>query len=195
MKIPSLAIVHSERLTLRLVEHDDLHDLLDIHASEEVVRYLPFDAWTNMADAKTWYQRTMLRHGEGSAMQFVMQHRDEDRVIGTTLLFHFEEESRRAEIGYVLGRRYWGQGYAHEGVASLIEFAFDDLNLRRLEAEVDPRNTASGKVLHRLGFMQEGLLRERWALKGEITDSGVYGLLRHEWHVGRANAISSLQET
>jgi RimJ/RimL family protein N-acetyltransferase len=185
MKIPTHAIVHSNRLTLRLLEHNDLHDLLEVHASDEVTRYLPFDAWTSMVDAKTWYQRTMLRHGEGSAMQFVMQHRDEGRVIGTALLFHFEEESRRAEIGYVLGRPYWGKGFAHEGVGALLEFAFEDLNLRRLEAEIDPHNVASGEVLRKLGFTQEGLLRERWSLKGRISDSALYGLLRHDWEAAR----------
>jgi RimJ/RimL family protein N-acetyltransferase len=101
------------------------------------------------------------------------------------LLFHFEEESRRAEIGYVLGKPYWGQGFAHEGVGALLAFAFGDLSLRRLEAEVDPRNVASAKVLNRLGFVQEGLLRERWALKGEICASTLYGLLRHEWDAAR----------
>lgn len=187
MKIPANTTIASGRLDLRLVEHDDLHDLLEIHASEEVARYLPFGAWTGMADAKAWYQRTLARHGEGSAIQFVMHHRAQGRVIGTGLLFHFEEESRRAEIGYVLGRKYWGQGFAHEGLGSLLEFAFGELNLRRLEAEIDPRNTASDKVLRRLGFMREGLLRQRWSLKGEISDSALYGLLRHEWEAARGN--------
>jgi RimJ/RimL family protein N-acetyltransferase len=185
MKIPANTTVISGRLVLRLVEHGDLHDLLEIHASEEVARYLPFGAWAGMADAKAWYQRTLARHGEGSAIQFVMHHREEDRVVGTVLLFHFEEESRRAEIGYVLGRKHWGQGFAQEGLSSLLEFAFGELGLRRLEAEIDPRNTASGKVLRRLGFTQEGLLRQRWSLKGEISDSSLYGLLRHEWEITR----------
>lgn len=185
MHIPANTTVISDRLTLRLVEHNDQHDLLAIHSSEEVTRYLPFSAWTSMADAKAWYQRTLMRHGEGNAMQFVMHHRALNRVVGTALLFHFEEESRRAEIGYVLGREYWGQGLAHEGLGSLLELAFVELGLRRLEAEINPRNSASGKVLRRLGFKQEGLLRERWSLKGEISDSALYGLLRHEWEAAR----------
>ena len=185
MKIPANTTIESARLTLRLVEHDDLHDLLAIHASEEVTRYLPFGAWNSMADAKAWYQRMLTRHGEGSAMQFVMEHRASNRVVGTALLFHFEDENRRAEIGYVLGRDYWGQGFAHEGLLALVDFAFGELKLRRLEAEIDPRNKASDKVLRKLGFMQEGLLRQRWSLKGEVTDSGLYGLLRHEWEASR----------
>lgn len=191
MKIPANATVDSARLTLRLVEQDDLHDLLEIHASEEVARYLPFDAWQGMADARAWYQRTLARHGEGSAIQFVMQHREWKRVVGSGLLFHFEEESRRAEIGYVFGRQYWGQGFAHEGLTSLLDFAFIELQLRRLEAEIDPRNTASDKVLRRLGFTQEGLLRQRWSLKDEISDSGLYGLLRQEWEAGRRDTEQS----
>jgi RimJ/RimL family protein N-acetyltransferase len=60
--------------------------------------------------------------------------------------------------------------------------------MRRLEAEIDPRNTASAKVLERLGFRQEGFLRERWILRGEVSDGGIYGLLAAEWTARAAAA-------
>jgi RimJ/RimL family protein N-acetyltransferase len=68
-----------------------------------------------------------------------------------------------------------------EALSLLFAFAFDDLSLRRLEAEVDPRNLASDRLLLRLGFTREGVLRERWVTKGEVKDANIYGLLRHEW--------------
>jgi RimJ/RimL family protein N-acetyltransferase len=107
--------------------------------------------------------------------------RESRSVIGSCLLFHFDAPSRRAEIGYLLGRRHWGAGYMFEAMNALVDFAFAQLNLRRLEAEIDPRNTASAKLLERLGFAHEGLLRERWDLKGELSDSGLYGMLRADW--------------
>ena len=68
-----------------------------------------------------------------------------------------------------------------EALTALVRFAFGELKLRRIEADVDPRNAASLKSLDRLGFKQEGLLRERWNVAGEIQDTLFFGLLAHEW--------------
>jgi RimJ/RimL family protein N-acetyltransferase len=65
----------------------------------------------------------------------------------------------------------------HEALAALIDHVLGPMALRRLEAEIDPRNTASARILQRLGFVQEGLLRQRWFSKGELPDSALYGLL------------------
>ena len=81
--------------------------------------------------------------------------------------------------------RLWGRGLGAGAVALLAGFAFDVLGLRRLEADVDPRNTASLRLLERLGFVREGHLRERWILGGEIQDAVFYGLLRREWAARR----------
>ena len=69
----------------------------------------------------------------------------------------------------------------HEALQALLGFAFTDLDLHRLEADIDPRNGASAAALVRLGFREEGLLRERWIVAGEVSDSQLYGLLRREW--------------
>jgi RimJ/RimL family protein N-acetyltransferase len=68
-----------------------------------------------------------------------------------------------------------------EALGALLNFAFDSLNLHRLEADVDPGNLSSVKTLERLGFRREGYLRERWHVGGEIQDALFYGLLRREW--------------
>jgi len=172
--------LHSDRLIVRMVEERDLPALLEIHAVDDVTRFLPYATWQTLADAQAWYERAMRHHAEGNALQFVVEAMGSG-VVGTCLLFRFESASARAEIGYVLGQRHWGRGYMREALASLLAFAFNELSLRRLEAEVDPRNTASDRLLRRLGFTHEGLLRQRWVMKGEVKDANVYGLLRHEW--------------
>jgi ribosomal-protein-alanine N-acetyltransferase len=63
----------------------------------------------------------------------------------------------------------------------LLAFAFEELGLHRIEADVDPRNTASLQSVERLGFQREGYLRERWQVNGEIQDTVFFGLLRGEW--------------
>jgi [ribosomal protein S5]-alanine N-acetyltransferase len=173
--------IETTRLRIRPVSQSDLSSLLAVNGDDSVTRYLPYSSWQDMADAEAWYGRIMALQEKGDTFQFVMTLRDHNDAIGTCLLFRLAEQSARAEIGYALGRDHWGKGYALEAMSALIDRAFSDLSLHRLEAEIDPRNAASAKVLGRMGFVKEGLLRERWRLKGETTDSALYGLLRPEW--------------
>ena len=69
----------------------------------------------------------------------------------------------------------------HQALQALLQYAFETLNLNRLEADIDPRNQASARTLERLGFQKEGHLRERWIVNDEISDTDLYGLLRREW--------------
>jgi len=68
-------------------------------------------------------------------------------------------------------------------LTTVLRHAFDALDYLRIEADVDPRNTASCRLLETLGFRQEGLMRERWHVQGEIQDSAIYGLLAREFFV------------
>jgi len=173
--------VESERLVLRLVEGPDLPALLEVNSSDEVTALLPYATWRSLADGEAWLERMKAIQATGLALQFVVVLRSSGMAVGTCLLFRFEEGSRRAELGYVLGRAYWGRGLMKEALDALIGCAFGHMNLRRLEAEVDTRNRSSARLLHRLGFTREGLLRQRWVSKGETKDVEMYGLLRNEW--------------
>jgi [ribosomal protein S5]-alanine N-acetyltransferase len=129
----------------------------------------------------------------GAALQFVVALRATGTAIGTCLLFRHEASSQRAELGYVLGHAHWGQGFMAEALNALIGWAFSPLPvgglaLRRLEAEVDPRNLASAALLGRLGFAAEGLLRQRWVNKGVPIDVTAFGLLSHEWASGLSSS-------
>ena len=84
-------------------------------------------------------------------------------------------------IGYALAARAWGNGYATEGLRLAIAHAFGPIGLERLEADIDPRNDASCRLVERVGFRREGLLRQRWRVADEVTDSAIYGLLRAEY--------------
>jgi RimJ/RimL family protein N-acetyltransferase len=113
-------------------------------------------------------------------MQFVIVLRDGGRPIGTMAFFHFDEHVGSAEIGYVLGREHWGKGLMTEALPVFVEFGFETLGLKRLEAELDPRNLASAKALERAGFSHEGHRRRNYFAKGEVTDTGLYGMLAED---------------
>ena len=176
--------IESERVLVRPIAESDLPALLEVNSSEEVTALLPYATWKSMADAEAWLKRTEDLQATGLAIQFVVVLKSTGSAIGTCLLFRFEEKSARAELGYVLGRAYWGRGFMQEALAALLGCAFATMGLRRVEAEVDTRNLSSARLLLRLGFTKEGLLRQRWVAKGEVKDVEIYGLLSHEW-IGR----------
>ena len=128
-----------------------------------------------------WLARNTAMHDDGKSRRWAIVERDGERPIGDCMLFNFDAPSSRAEIGFVLGRRDWGRGAVYEAVGALISRAFAALDLRRIEAYADVRNGGSDRALGRLGFVHEGTLRQRAMFKGEVRDSNVYGLLRHEW--------------
>ncbi len=126
-------------------------------------------------------ERIQAGYTSGDALQLGIEHNDDKALIGTCTLFAFHTASRRAEMGYALGRPYWGKGYMHEALKALVRYAFEVRDLNRLEADIDPRNAASAKTLERLGFVREGYLRERWIVGDEVSDTALYGLLRREF--------------
>ena len=115
-----------------------------------------------------------------SHLKWGFARRADDALIGTTTLYNLDFSNRRAEMGYALGREHWGQGYMAEALQAP-RLLLRSSDLRRIEADVDPRNAASIQTLERLGFQREGFLRERWEVDGEIQDALFYGLLREEW--------------
>jgi len=117
----------------------------------------------------------------GAMMKWGVARLSDDTVIATVTLFRVDLDNGRAELGYAMAQEWWGQGYMGEALRSLLDYTFNTLNLRRLEADVDPRNGASIRTLERLGFQREGFLRERWHVAGEIQDALFYGLLKREW--------------
>jgi RimJ/RimL family protein N-acetyltransferase len=123
----------------------------------------------------------------GEAVQWAIERKEDGRVIGSITLM-LEQGQPRAELGYILGREHWGQGYAAEAQRRAIDYAFGDLGLHRLEADTHPDNTGSTRSLERLGFRREGRLRERWLVGGRFSDSVLWGLLAEDWRAGRDGA-------
>lgn len=181
MPLIAPAPIESPRLLIRQVAEADLPGLMAVNGDEMVTRHLPYATWTSMADAQAWYQRMAGIQASGNALQFVILSRGDGGIAGSCLLFNFNASSARAELGYVLGRAHWHQGLAREAMTALLHCAFGPMGLRRIEAEVNPLNQPSVRLLQSLGFTREGLLRKRWVAKGEAYDVELHGLLRDEW--------------
>lgn len=180
---PSIPLTTS-RLTIRLLEEPDRAPLFDIFSHPEVMRYWSSPPWTDLAQADKMILSTREGYETGDYLQLGIERTTDHTLMGTCTLFSINFQCRRAEVGYALGRPYWGQGYMHEALQRWVQYAFEDLELNRLEADIDPRNLASAKALLRLGFQKEGYMRERWIVGEEISDTEFYGLLARDWRAG-----------
>lgn len=155
--------------------------LMEIFSDEEVTRFWSSPPLTRTSQARTLLREIRRGFREGRLFEWGLALKDNDRVAGTLTLWQLDVENRRAEIGFALARNVWGRGLMREGLNLAIGLCFGALGLRRLEADVDPRNTASLRLLESLGFQAEGLMRERWNTGGELQDSVLLGLLAREW--------------
>jgi ribosomal-protein-alanine N-acetyltransferase len=179
--LPAFPQLRGNRLRLRGPRADDADAVFALFSDPAVMRYWSRPPMTARAEAEGRIAEYAEDFDARKALQWVVATRARDEVIGTCALFRFEPRHRRAEIGYALRSDHWGRGLACEAVTLALDWGFRTLGLHRIEADIDPRNAGSRKLLERLGFASEGLLRERYFVGGETRDTELFGLLATGW--------------
>jgi len=165
------------RLLLRPLHCGDAETLFSIFSDPEVMRYFNTPPWASLEEAHDVIDSSLEKMKRQESITLAIVLKETNELIGKCMLFSYEPESKRAELGFGVARQHWGKGIIPEAGKALLEYGFDALGLRRIEAEIDPENIASAKTLERLGFIKEGLLRQRWEVNGVVSDSALYGLL------------------
>lgn len=178
--------LQTARLVLRPLVEADAPALFAIFSDPAVMRYWSTPPWASMDEAHALVARDQKAMAAGDYLRLGLVRTDTGALIGNCTLFDISTTCRRAEVGYGLAQSDWGHGFMDEALRSLLDYGFSTLNLNRVEADIDPRNSASARSLERLGFTREGFLRERWIVDGEVSDTALYGLLRREWSPGAA---------
>lgn len=174
-------VLETPRLRLRPFTLEDVDDLFALGSDPEVMRYGSRPPWTLRAEAEARLQTFLTASPD--AWQWVIAERATGRFLGNCALFNGVSAHARCEVGYSLARAEQGQGFASEAVRRILTHAFESLAMKRIEADVDPRNERSWRLLEKLGFRREGHLRERWRVGGEVQDAFLYGLLKSEFRV------------
>lgn len=105
----------------------------------------------------------------------------QSRLPGTKPIAVNEKRRHVSEIGYLLARPHWGKGIAAEALTLVLDQLFLVENYRRVFADTDPDNVYSRRLLERLGFQLEGVLRAEWETHIGIRDTTLYGLLKEDW--------------
>jgi [ribosomal protein S5]-alanine N-acetyltransferase len=178
LPIPTL---HTARLCLRPFTGEDADALFALHTTATVMRYWDAPPWTERERAERFIATCRQMAEEGSGARLAVEHASDGAFIGWCAVNRWNPDYRSASLGYCFDDGAWGHGYATEAASALLQWAFDILDLNRVQAETDTRNAASARVLEKLNFMREGTLREDCVVSGEVSDSWVYGLIRREW--------------
>ncbi len=174
--------LETERLRLREFVLEDCVALHEFECDPRVVRYMTFDART--PEASKAYVEDRLRDADENprgTYDLVVTLRGDDRLIGRCGLKITDVPSRQAMLWYSLNPREWGKGVGPEAARAIITYGFAELNLHRIWADLDPRNSASVRVVEKLGMKREAHLRENLLVKGEMCDSLIYAVLAREW--------------
>jgi RimJ/RimL family protein N-acetyltransferase len=183
VKLAPVYPVRSARLVLRPLTDVDVDDLVEYRSIPEVCRYVPFEP-QSAEDVITrikgvWHPQTLDK--EGDSITLGAELLESGKVIGDLMVRWLSAEHGCGEIGYVFSPAYSGQGYAAEAAHAGLHIAFDDFGLHRVIARLDARNSASARLVTRLGMRQEAHLRENEWFKGEWTDELEFAMLVQEW--------------
>ena len=173
--------LRSERLLLRELRSDDAGALFRQFSDEEVTRYYDLDTFTQPTQAEQlvalWRQRRERRFGIRWA---ICRPEAPEELLGTCGFNLWVQNSTRAVLGFDLARANWRQGIMSEALGLLLDYGFQQMELNRVEAVVFRDNDASCRLLAKLGFASEGLLREYEYLHGRLQDMYMYSLLRRD---------------
>jgi len=179
----------TERLLLREVRQTDWPAVHEFACDVEVTRFTSFGPNT---EEQT---KSFVEHGLADAraqprtfFALAITLLGEDRVIGGCSLRLRDDANREGELAYLLHRDYWGRGYIPEAARAFLAFGFEELGLHRIIARCNPLNTASERVMQKLGMQREGLLRESAFMKGCWIDLLLYSILEWEWKERREGA-------
>ena len=184
-----MTTLETERLVLRPLTAAHTESLLAYRGDPEVCRYLPFPPMDAAEIARRletqWFRTELVEDGEHVTLGAEL--RDTGQLVGDVILFLKSREHGNGEIGWVFHPAVAGQGYATEAAAAMLDWAFGAVDLRRVVARLDERNTASARLCSRLGMRLEARLVENEVFKGELTTELDYAILRSEWEA-RAGA-------
>ena len=176
-----LPVLTGERVRLRPLTSADLPQLLAIFGDPLVSRFIGIPLLRDERDAQILLTDIHAQAEARLLYQWGLEAVEPGLVVGTCTLASFSWQHQRAEIGFALANAEQGRGLMTEGLRLLMDHAFGELRLHRLEADVDPRNERSLRLLERLGFQREGFARQRHLIDGERQDSVLLGLLASEW--------------
>ena len=176
-------VLETERLVLRAMTADDSAAIYRIMSDTRVTRYFGRAPMADPAEAVERIAGIQAAFADQSGVRWAITPRQGGAMIGSGGFWRIDKRHFRAEIGYELDPQHWGQGLIPEALQAMLGFGFTKMGLHSIEANIDPANVGSRRVLEKLGFVQEGYFRENYWVYDEdrFSDTAAFSLLASDW--------------
>jgi [ribosomal protein S5]-alanine N-acetyltransferase len=181
--VNAFPILRTDRLILRQVTKEDASSLLKYLSNKDVMKHIglePFKSIDDALDEISWYQSIFEKK---TGIRWGITLKDQGGVIGSCGFLNLVSKHYRSEVGIELSKEHWGKGIASEALEAVIKYGFEQMNLQRIEALIEPPNLPSQKLVQRQGFIREGLLRSYEFTVGKFDDLYMYSLLKQDFNI------------
>ncbi|NQV42713.1 MAG: GNAT family N-acetyltransferase [Candidatus Marinimicrobia bacterium] len=173
--------VNTDRLLLRGFQLSDAREIQNLAGDFEVAEMtlnIPHPYLEGMAE--TWMENHEKHFESGEGVVLAMVDLTSNELVGAVGL-KVNRRFNRAELGYWVGKPFWGQGFATEASEAILAYGFEKIKLNKIHASHMMRNPASGRVMQKIGMEQEGILKEHALKWDQFVDLAVYGILSSTW--------------
>lgn len=171
--------LETERLLLRELTIEDAEGIFACFSNDDVTRYYGQETLDNIEQAERFVDFFSKSYIEKRGIRWGIERIGTKGIIGTIGFNAWSPKHKRAEIGYEIHPDYWKKGYASEAVSKVLSYGFDVMDLTRIGAVVFIDNDASNKLLTKIGFQKEGVLKKYMYQNGVANDTYVYSLLKN----------------
>lgn len=173
-------IIESDRLLFRQFTLDDAERIYSIRSHPQVMKYMDSTPHADVESAAKFIAANMEIYGQQNGIFWAIIHKENQTLIGDFAYWNIDRRHFRGEIGYTLHPDYWTKGYMSETLKMLLPFGFNQLGLHSIEANINPNNENSKRLVKKLGFLKEAYFRENYYYNGQFLDSEIYSLLQKD---------------
>ena len=174
--------LETDRLILRPFKIEDAEEVFNNWASDdEVTKYLTWPTHSSVEMSRSYMEFCINGYNEKNVYQWGMELKNSHELIGNISVVKIIDEIDSVELGWVIGRKWWGNGYTAEAAERLLEFFLTEVSVNRICAGHDIDNPNSGRVMQKIGMKYEGTLRQSGKSNQGIVDVANYSVLREEW--------------
>ncbi len=172
--------ITTERLFLRSFSLTDALDFFNLRNDPVVMEYMDTDSLQTLDESTVKIQQLLIAFSNKRGVNWVIEEKKTHKFMGYAGFWKIDNENNRCEIGYALQPSFWGKGYMFEALSKLTSWAFNELQSHSIEANINPGNDRSRKLLVKLGFKKEAYFRENYFYNNNYYDSEIYSLLESD---------------
>ena len=170
----------TQRLLLRRISIDDASEILMLRSSEEVMKYIDRKRASGIEDAQAFINTMNETVDTNNGIMWAIAFKNQpSKLLGFIGFWRLIKQNYRAEVGYMLNPQFWKMGIMKEALLRIIDFGFNEMNLHSIEANINPDNEASAKILESTGFIKEAYFKEDFFFEGTFRDTVIYSRLKN----------------